>query len=731
MAVAMQIRPAEVMKPAIKDLGDPGIPDYDVDEAFLISGVDGDVNEDEVFGRIKVSTIDGNTDGDPEIEELHNFGGRSFSIYDENGNQVFDSGDLLARVANAAGVYDDNRSDDKGTEPEGVTIGKIGDQTYMFGGLERVDSVVVFNITDPTDVQYVGFIEVDDAPEGLTFISSKDSPNGRDLLVVTSEGDSTLRVLQLGAPEELFVQDGELVYLARDGEENDVKVSIKGQSLVLEDSSGNIESNIGVGDGTGRIVVPLADLPEGLRIDTGDENDSILFSTGFKSTDFGGLTIRGGDGEDEINYDRAILNLADGEDAIFDAETIKVGFISQLNVQGSGGIDFDGESISIGVRAKLTSDSGSIDLLSDRGENTDTGDGIFLYGGEIRSVSGDISLNGEGGGSGGDGVNINRAKVITGGTGTIDIDGVGGDGENGVNLTVATVTVADGGAIEINGTGGEGGTGVNVGIVSKLTGTGSATISIEGAGSNSVKIGARSTLMTEGGAIDIRSSDRGENTDTGEGVYLDSGSTIKSVSGTINLVGEGGGAGGDGVKINRAKVITGGTGTVLIQGVGGDGDDGVSVIAGTVTADNGTIQIVGTGGGNGGTGVSISTRSKVTGTGTAVIGIQGFGGSTGDNNVGVKIGGASTISVNDGALGIIANSGPGDNSHGIQIESSTISSSGSGAIGIQGTATGNSGIGLYVKPLDHPLYRHREHPAAWKWSGWRYQRELWNDVRLQ
>ena len=67
-------------------------------------------------------------------EELFAFGARSFSIWSASGQFVFDSGDALELITaeaypsnfNAANTNNtfDNRSDDKGLEPEGVVIGK-------------------------------------------------------------------------------------------------------------------------------------------------------------------------------------------------------------------------------------------------------------------------------------------------------------------------------------------------------------------------------------------------------------------------------------------------------------------------------------------------------------------------------------------------------------------------------------------------------------------------------
>ena len=49
----------------------------------------------------------------------------------------------------AARRYDDGRSDAKGVEPEGVVLGKVSERTIAFIGLERVDAVAVYDVTNP------------------------------------------------------------------------------------------------------------------------------------------------------------------------------------------------------------------------------------------------------------------------------------------------------------------------------------------------------------------------------------------------------------------------------------------------------------------------------------------------------------------------------------------------------------------------------------------------------
>jgi 2',3'-cyclic-nucleotide 2'-phosphodiesterase (5'-nucleotidase family) len=175
--------------------------------------------EDEL-GRLEVSTIDGDTDGDGDYDRLVSYGGRSFSIRDANGNIVFDSGDDFAQITaeqvpelfNSDGTVDsfDTRSDARGAEPEGVVVGEIDGKTYAFVGLERTGGVIVYDISDPANSEFVQYINpidpetgdaLDLAPEGLQFISAGDSPNGEPLLTVSNEVSGTVSVYQIDIPD--------------------------------------------------------------------------------------------------------------------------------------------------------------------------------------------------------------------------------------------------------------------------------------------------------------------------------------------------------------------------------------------------------------------------------------------------------------------------------------------------------------------------------------------------
>ena len=178
---------------------------------------------DQNLGRLKVSTIDGDLDGDGDFDQLFAYGGRSFSIWDAVGNQVFDSGDQIARITaeqtpdffNAndgdPGEFD-QRSDDKGAEPEAVTVGTVGNRTYAFIGLERAGGgVLVYDVSTPNNPEFLQYIRSDEdiAPEGLTFVSAADSPQGQPLLVVTNEESSTVAVYEFTPPLKIYDIQGE------------------------------------------------------------------------------------------------------------------------------------------------------------------------------------------------------------------------------------------------------------------------------------------------------------------------------------------------------------------------------------------------------------------------------------------------------------------------------------------------------------------------------------------
>ena len=140
--------------------------------------------------------------------ELYTFGARSFSIWDDKASLVFDSKNELAKLTskfepelfNQDDGEMDGRSGNKGVEPEALTIGKVNGNTYAFIGLERQNSIVIYDISIPDNAKFVRYINTKDAdisPEGMQFIEAKDSPTQNALLLVAFEVSGSTAVYEI------------------------------------------------------------------------------------------------------------------------------------------------------------------------------------------------------------------------------------------------------------------------------------------------------------------------------------------------------------------------------------------------------------------------------------------------------------------------------------------------------------------------------------------------------
>ena len=145
--------------------------------------------------------IRGQLTSTPAYNELYAFGGRSFSIWDTQGNLVYDSGAEFEQKISQLfpNDFDDTRSDNKGPEPEGVTIGEVNDRTYAFITLERTGGVMTYDITNPAEAFFVDYVnnrDTDISPEGVLFIPP-DSPNQNPLVAVANEVSGTTSLFEV------------------------------------------------------------------------------------------------------------------------------------------------------------------------------------------------------------------------------------------------------------------------------------------------------------------------------------------------------------------------------------------------------------------------------------------------------------------------------------------------------------------------------------------------------
>jgi len=169
------------------------------------------------LGRLTVTPATAPRNAQGQLTELQVLGGRSFSIWSSEGRQVFDSGADFERITaarypltfNASNDNNnfDDRSDNKGPEPEGVVLGTIDGRSYAFIGLERIGGVMIYDVTVPASASFVDYVNTrdftlaptgaaptDSGPEGLAFITAADSPTGQPLLVVGNEVSGTTAI---------------------------------------------------------------------------------------------------------------------------------------------------------------------------------------------------------------------------------------------------------------------------------------------------------------------------------------------------------------------------------------------------------------------------------------------------------------------------------------------------------------------------------------------------------
>lgn len=170
------------------------------------------------LGRLTVTRANGDTDNDGQFEEIHAFGARSFSIWNAaTGARVFDSGDDFEAITAAAlpaffNASNDNnnfddRSDNKGPEPEGIAVGSIDGRSYAFVGLERMGGVMVYDIGDPHAPSFVQYLSSrdfglnppgpDSGPEILRFVPADQSPTGRAMLLVANEVTGSVSLFEV------------------------------------------------------------------------------------------------------------------------------------------------------------------------------------------------------------------------------------------------------------------------------------------------------------------------------------------------------------------------------------------------------------------------------------------------------------------------------------------------------------------------------------------------------
>lgn len=144
---------------------------------------------------------------------VYAFGSRSMSVFDgQTGKILFDSGDQIEKMiakttpslfnwnAKKGKLKIDARSEDKGAEPEMVTIGEFNGKKLAFLGLERMTGIIVWDLKNPEKPAIIDYYldPKDRGPEGILFISAQKSPFSRvPLLIVGYEYSQSIVIYSI------------------------------------------------------------------------------------------------------------------------------------------------------------------------------------------------------------------------------------------------------------------------------------------------------------------------------------------------------------------------------------------------------------------------------------------------------------------------------------------------------------------------------------------------------
>lgn len=177
------------------------------------------LKDNDAIGRLNVLTNIGDTDGDGDFDQIYTLGGRSISIFRQEADgsitKVRETGGEFEAItaslfpasfnSNQSTTGFDSRSDDKGPEPEGVSIGEVNGRVYAFVGLERVGGYMVYDVTDPANASFVSYkpqTGADLGPETSAFVSAADSPTGQALLLSAQEISNTVTLYSIQTQSE-------------------------------------------------------------------------------------------------------------------------------------------------------------------------------------------------------------------------------------------------------------------------------------------------------------------------------------------------------------------------------------------------------------------------------------------------------------------------------------------------------------------------------------------------
>lgn len=308
-------------------------------------------------------------------------------------------------------------------------------------------------------------------------------------------------------------------------------------------------------------------------------------------------------------------------------------FRSGVDINNNGVI----ESIGTGPNsANITIDGEGGNFGSANSEGISiSGSSLATIGGKVRSIDGDITILGVGGGTNfvSQGVELRNpgSEISTSGSGNISITGIGAP--NGTNFTHGVIA-GDRSIIQASGSG-------NI----TINGTGGGTaFSSEG-----MRILDQSQILSNSGNITMTLQGAPNGTYDCSGLQVDRDATIRSTSGNISITATGGGTqyGGIGVDVTDGGSIIADSGVLNISGIGssnGTSDcHGIQVTQTLGTYSGGRIvgggTLTGTATGTIGPnhGIVVSDEGTISNTGGVPLNLLGSVNAGGTNGYAIEI----------------------------------------------------------------------------------------------
>ncbi len=178
--------------------------------------------QDTVLGRLFITSVFGDHNGDFLHDSLLSFGSRSVSIWDSSGTEIWNSGDQIAQLLASTHAVNFNssansnnsyklQSDNMGAEPSAVAIGEVDGNRYAFVSLYQMGGILVYDISDPYNPQFELFelnrdfnlpandpMAGDLGPIDLEFVPASRTNLNIALLFVANQVSGTINVYQTG-----------------------------------------------------------------------------------------------------------------------------------------------------------------------------------------------------------------------------------------------------------------------------------------------------------------------------------------------------------------------------------------------------------------------------------------------------------------------------------------------------------------------------------------------------